>query len=181
MDCDLYASTQAALDFFFRNELLVVGSVLGYDDWWVLPCGSGNAHLHPLDVGEGRAHREAALKWGVTFECIAGPCFDHSAAGAGAAAEGVDGANGCGAWLRDSAWGVLFRVVSIDAHQGTAKSIGSSGGIVSHRGGAGNGTGVGVEALSSPPRHGFTMRPAAVEAFRAHNTNCLSIRADGQV
>jgi len=134
----------------------VVGSVVGYDDWWVLPCGSGNGHLHPLSVGEGRAHREAAAKWNATFECIAGPCFDYFTAGSDA-----DSANSseCGAWLRDSAWGVLFRLVSI--------------GSQSH-------LDVDPESIS-PLQHGFTMGSAAVESFRAHNANCKSIRADGQV
>jgi len=62
MDCDLYASAKNALDFFFRNELAVPGTLIGYDDWWVLPCGQGNAAagVGPLSVGEGRAHAEAA-------------------------------------------------------------------------------------------------------------------------
>lgn len=133
-----------------------MGSVVGYDDWWVLPCGSGNSHLHPLSVGEGRAHREAAAKWNATFECIAGPCFDYSTAGS--EAKGGE-AGRCGAWLRDSAWGVLFRVVSIGAQPDFE-----------------------VDAVSlSPLQHGFAMGTEAVESFRAHNANCKSIRADGQV
>jgi hypothetical protein len=99
--------------------LLVPGSIVGYDDWWVLPCGAGNDHLHPLSVGEGRAHAEAAEKWGVTFQCLAGPCFNHPRADTPGEIPASEG-DGCGAWLRDSAWGAVFQVVKVN--QGAGRS-----------------------------------------------------------
>jgi len=76
--------------------------VIGYDDWWVLPCGEGNFD-YPLLVGEGRAHAEAAEKWGATFKCVGGPCFSWDPVGDPA----------CDAWLARSSWGVLFEVTAV--------------------------------------------------------------------
>ena len=38
------------------------GTLIGYDDWWVDPCSAGGEELHPMDVGEGRAHVEIVNK-----------------------------------------------------------------------------------------------------------------------
>lgn len=35
---------------------------------------NGTKVLHPLDVGEGKAHRELTLKFGLKFTCVGGPC-----------------------------------------------------------------------------------------------------------
>ncbi len=48
------------------------GSVIGYDDFWVLPCGAGNEPW-PLAVGEGRAHVEV-------FLCTCHPTYLHKLA-----------------------------------------------------------------------------------------------------
>jgi len=40
IDCDLYISTVQALDWMFRNKIIRKGTIIGYDDWWVMPCAS---------------------------------------------------------------------------------------------------------------------------------------------
>ena len=44
--------------FFFTSS--------GYDDFWTT--------VNPLDVGEGKAHQEMAIKYGLRFRCVGGPC-----------------------------------------------------------------------------------------------------------
>lgn len=113
VDCDLYESTRDALAFFFRTGLARPGTLFGYDDFWVLPCGEGNGGLEggPLAVGEGRAHREAAEHFGVVFRCVAGPC---SLPRGRLPALPTERPQQCGdEWLRRSAWGVIFEVVSV--------------------------------------------------------------------
>ena len=63
-----------------------MGTLLGYDDWWVVPCnkryrGRGErgrpdtrSNVDPLTVAEGLGHAEMAQKYGVHFACVAGPC-----------------------------------------------------------------------------------------------------------
>ena len=72
VDADLYVSSRQALDWLFMQRLAVPGTVVGYDDFWVLPCIHGDPH--PLEHGEGKAHAEVAEKYGVHFRCICGPC-----------------------------------------------------------------------------------------------------------
>lgn len=78
VDCDLHVSTVSALDFLFANGLIKVGTLIGYDDWWTLPCGAFHGtdkkQVSPLAVGEGLAHSEMAARYGVNFRCVAGPC-----------------------------------------------------------------------------------------------------------
>ena len=115
LDCDLYDSTVAALDFMLRNRLIVEGTVVGYDDWWVLPCGDAWANATvdaPLRSGEGRAHLELAERYAVDFRCVGGSC-------------------GCPRSPRKPApsglsWGALFRVESI----GKRASSGYEGALV---------------------------------------------------
>ena len=106
MDADIYVSSRDALDFFFRNRLARPGTLIGYDDWWVLPCGPGEASTSPLDVGEGRAHAEVAAKFGVHFACVAAGCLPPPSDDAEAPTTLFT-------------WGALFLVVAID---GTRKS-----------------------------------------------------------
>lgn len=51
--CDLYSSAYTALDWMFRNRLIVPGTLIGYDDW-----AQGGPD------GEQRAHREVMSKYG---------------------------------------------------------------------------------------------------------------------
>lgn len=88
IDCDLYESAIDALDFMFRNKLAVEGTLIGYDDFWVIPCV--NESLHPLSVGEGLAHKKIAQKYIVEFECVNNACSEMP-----------------------SGWGPIFRVKSI--------------------------------------------------------------------
>lgn len=88
IDCDLYESAFEALDFVFRNKIAVPGTLIGYDDIWVIPCT--NESFHPLSVGEGLAHLQIAQKFNVEFECVNAACSDVP-----------------------SGWGTIFRVKSI--------------------------------------------------------------------
>ena len=106
IDVDLYSSTSQVLDFMFGSGLIRAGTLVGYDDWWSVPCRRGwgssdGAPPSPLETGEGLAHAEAARRYGVTFLCVAG---------------------GCSASVPCSSFGVIFLVVSINA-----KSKGDSG------------------------------------------------------
>ena len=77
IDCDLHESTLAALDWLFRERIVRPGTLIGYDDWWTIPCHkrrSSRGTVSPMDVGEGLAHREIAQRYGVRFQCVAGPC-----------------------------------------------------------------------------------------------------------
>ena len=55
IDCDLYVSSSAALDWMFANNLIVAGTILVYNDWIV----GGR-------TGEALAHEEACVKYNVT-------------------------------------------------------------------------------------------------------------------
>ena len=79
VDCDLHTSSIDALDFLFANGLVGVGTLVGYDDWWTIPCVRYHSSRprrppSPLAVGEGLAHAQIAQKYGVRFVCVAGPC-----------------------------------------------------------------------------------------------------------
>ena len=107
IDCDLYESTIAAMDWAFRGTgVAVPGTVVGYDDWWVLPC-SERGGTHPLSSGEGRAHREISERYDVEFVCIGGPCH-HRAVAVASQQRGKGGA--CDLF---GTWGPLFLVASI--------------------------------------------------------------------
>lgn len=111
IDCDLYESARAALDFLLRNGLLVPGSLVGYDDWWAIPCGEG---VRSLAVSEGRAHAELAARHDVEFLCVAGPCRYQPAETGGARPN---------LFSHYGAWGVVFLVLSVGqrrAHHGFA-------------------------------------------------------------
>lgn len=81
VDCDLYTSTFHALDWSFSHGLASTGTMIGYDDWWVLPCtvprDKRQVSLARLG-GEARAHFEIAQKYRVSFECVCGPCSSES-------------------------------------------------------------------------------------------------------
>jgi len=89
IDCDLHSSTATALDWLFEHKLAVPGTLVGYDDWWALPCRSGadplatksGAISDPTKSGEGKAHFEITAKYGVRWQCVWGPCMPTGAAG----------------------------------------------------------------------------------------------------
>jgi hypothetical protein len=78
VDCDLYRSAHLAVDWMFASGLIGIGTVIGYDDLWDLPCSTrgvlNTSTHHPLRMGEGKAHAEVTLRYGVRFRCICGPC-----------------------------------------------------------------------------------------------------------
>jgi hypothetical protein len=103
IDCDLYESTVVALDWAFKSGVVAPGTLIGYDDWWVLPC-SGKS-THPLSSGEGLAHLEISQKYDVEFVCIGGPCHKQ------ALVSQQKGHNGACSLF--GTWGPLFMVASI--------------------------------------------------------------------
>jgi hypothetical protein len=123
MDADLYSSTHEALDFLLRNRLLVTGSLIGYDDIWVLPCANGR-RVSPLEVGEGRAHAEMAARYDVEFACVAGACdleasrYDPSRVQTGwGHRDATDG----------HFWGAIFLIQSIGRGRASAGFMGAQG------------------------------------------------------
>jgi hypothetical protein len=88
IDCDLYESATTALDFLFAHRLIRPGTIIGYDDFWVLPCVTRDPHKdptgafasHPEKTGEWRAHIEMASRHKVKLRCIAGSCSPALAA-----------------------------------------------------------------------------------------------------
>jgi len=88
---DLHSSTSTVLEWLLQQRMLRVGSLIGYDDWWTIPCNhhrvarqkarlpkngqnTKSTVLSPLKVGEGLAHAEVTRKYGLRFLCLAGPC-----------------------------------------------------------------------------------------------------------
>jgi hypothetical protein len=60
IDVDIYSSAVEALEFLINNNLLLVGTLINYDDW------IGDS------AGEGRAHNEMCQKYGFEFKHIIG-------------------------------------------------------------------------------------------------------------
>ena len=101
IDVDLHASAIAALDWGLRTNVLTVGTMVGYDDWWAIPAQTCS---HPLASGEGKAHADMAARYDVEFLCASGPCRLSREGG------------GCS---RNSGWGPIFVVLSIGKGRGT--------------------------------------------------------------
>ena len=102
IDCDTYISAVQALDWAFANHVAVPGTLIGYDDFWVLPCINAKSGLlsDALNAlregvgGEADAHLEITRRHGVQFECVCGPCSGSS--------------RRCG-----NGWRVYFKVVAV--------------------------------------------------------------------
>ncbi|KAK3235442.1 hypothetical protein CYMTET_54336 [Cymbomonas tetramitiformis] len=97
IDCDLHTSTVQSLDWMFREGLIQVGTLIGYDDWWVVPCAShrrqdkNGKYVSPraeqvmdrpavdpyAHGGEAQAHKEMSVKYNVRFRCVCGPCASN--------------------------------------------------------------------------------------------------------
>lgn len=73
VDCDLYSSTVEALDFMFRNKLIVKGTILGFDDW------GGTEGWQTASDGESKAFVEMLDKYQVKAHCLRqfGTSFPH--------------------------------------------------------------------------------------------------------
>lgn len=77
IDVDIYSSSIQALDWLFANGLIVVGTMIGYDDWWSVACHLKETTAVKSDFeqfGEMRAHTEITRKYGVRFDCVCGSC-----------------------------------------------------------------------------------------------------------
>jgi len=59
IDCDIYTSTYQALDFCFKNDLIVPGTIIMYDDWG----GYHEKKVNEFECGEGLAHKEILEKY----------------------------------------------------------------------------------------------------------------------
>ncbi|CAE8595661.1 unnamed protein product [Polarella glacialis] len=101
IDVDLYISSIQALDFMFASGLVQVGTLISYDDWWVIPCWHNSTNV--FDDGETQAHVEIARKYGVRFNCVSGPCKYISEAPGGF----------FGRCTIHNGWGPIFQVVEI--------------------------------------------------------------------
>ena len=75
IDSDLCSSAWDALDWAFKYKVATPGTVIGYDDFWVLP--SANDHAQVDRYGEAKAHKQISNKYQVSFQCICGPCIPH--------------------------------------------------------------------------------------------------------
>eukprot|EP00966_Prymnesium_polylepis_P188279 4363542-Prymnesium_polylepis.1 len=67
IDCDLYISTVQALDWLLANQVIVPGTLVGYDDFL---SGGRNA-------GEWQAHNEMGAKYGLRVQEV--PGTNHAA------------------------------------------------------------------------------------------------------
>lgn len=65
IDGDIYTSAILALDFMFRNKLVVPGTLIGYDDW-----GGSLEHSKEFESGESKAHKEMMEKYSVNAELL---------------------------------------------------------------------------------------------------------------
>jgi hypothetical protein len=70
-DMDIYSPTKYAFDYLAKNNLIVKGTIIGYDDW-----GGTTGYKEMLD-GESRSHREIVEEYGFEirelFEIDCGP------------------------------------------------------------------------------------------------------------
>ena len=60
MDMDIYTPTHIALDWMFKHNLIVEGTIIGYDDWVQVQT------LKTFEGGEARAHKEIFDKYNVS-------------------------------------------------------------------------------------------------------------------
>ena len=76
IDVDLFSSSYEALKFLFTNKLVAPGTVIFYDDYWVISRSKAQEgdYIDPATVGEGLAHTRITNEFGAQFACLAGPC-----------------------------------------------------------------------------------------------------------
>lgn len=65
IDVDIYTSCYEALDFMCRNNLVVPGTIIRYDDW-----GGSLMNAPEFMTGESRAHKEILEKYSLTATCL---------------------------------------------------------------------------------------------------------------
>jgi len=66
IDCDIYTSTIQVLEWIVKNNLLVDGALIVYDDWG----GHYDKNVGEFECGEGRAHKEICEKYDLNFEFV---------------------------------------------------------------------------------------------------------------
>ena len=62
-DLDIYSPTRYAFEFLAKNNLIVPGTIIGYDDW------GGTPHQN-YEHGESRAHKEVSDLYGINMTKI---------------------------------------------------------------------------------------------------------------
>jgi hypothetical protein len=62
-DLDIYSPTRYAFEFLAKNNLIVPGTIIGYDDW------GGTPHKN-FEHGESRAHKEVSDLYGIEMTKI---------------------------------------------------------------------------------------------------------------
>merc|ERR1712137_1527922 len=101
--------TIEVFDWLFEHKLVRVGTVIYYDDWtgaWCAHSCVHNSFRAPWQqIGEIKAHIEAAAKYGVRFLCVAGICKMPSR-------------SSCDVHYPDYAVFVVTAVGSADSHNG---------------------------------------------------------------
>ena len=66
MDCDIYTSTIQVLEWIVKNELLIDGCLIVYDDWG----GHYDKGVGEYECGEGKAHKEICEKYNLNFDFV---------------------------------------------------------------------------------------------------------------
>lgn len=66
IDCDIYTSTIQVLEWVVKNDLLIDGALIVYDDWG----GHYDKGVGEYYCGEGKAHREICEKYNLNFEFV---------------------------------------------------------------------------------------------------------------
>lgn len=60
-DLDIYSPTKYAFNYLMENNLIVPGTLIGYDDW------GGTPGFEEFKDGESRAHKEILDQWGISM------------------------------------------------------------------------------------------------------------------
>ena len=72
-DLDIYSPTKYAFNYLMENNLIVPGTLIGYDDW------GGTPGFEEFKDGESRAHKEIVDEWGIKmtklYQC--GNAYPH--------------------------------------------------------------------------------------------------------
>ena len=72
-DLDIYSPTKYAFKFLVENDLIVPGTIVGYDDW------GGTPGYENYENGESRAHKEIVDEYGIKMTKLfqVGDSFPH--------------------------------------------------------------------------------------------------------
>ena len=72
-DLDIYSPTKYAFNYLMENNLIVPGTLIGYDDW------GGTPGFEEFKDGESRAHKEIIDHWGITMNKLyqSGNAYPH--------------------------------------------------------------------------------------------------------